>query len=410
MNFKSRLNEYNYPVISFILKFGIRDNTPEIEIRFIKILNVSIFFFILYSLGCIVLGIQQGDYFLAWFQFPCLLALSVAILLAYFQFHATSITLVLTILILAFSVQQYYYGGDAKLHMWLFLPIMGTCLAYPPRCSKLAFIMGSIALLTITGVEYLDIPQKVVSPMLDNSQGKANNIFALGLALFGVAFVSRSLLLSAEEALREQREISERLLNNILPVSIAQRLKNEEGTIADNFESCSVLFCDIVGFTELSEKLSATELVQMLNYLFTHFDDLCKKYKVEKIKTIGDAYMVVAGIPEPMDNHALVLCNFAQDMIQEVENIKKEKNYPIDIRVGIHSGPVVAGVIGKSKFSYDLWGDTVNTAARMESHGLAGRIQISDATRKIVEDQISCEARGNINVKGKGVMETYLIE
>jgi len=372
-------------------------------------LNVSIVLFIIYSLGCFVIGINSGDYYLAWFQIPCLMSLVIAILLTSKGFHTASITIVLSILIVAFSCQQFFYGGDAQLHIWLFVPIMGTCLAYPPRHSALAFIMGGIAIVALTSLEFLDVPAKVISPLLDSPIGKANNMFALGLAILGVAFVSRSLLLAAEAELRTQRELSEKLLNNTLPMPIAQRLKDSEETIADSFENCSVLFCDIVGFTKLSENFAATELVQMLNEMFTIFDELCEQFGVEKIKTIGDAYMVVAGIPKPVKNHALILTRFAQAMLEKEKIIQEHFNEAIEIRIGIHSGPVIAGVIGKSKFSYDLWGDTVNVAARMESHGVSSRIQISEATRELIGNDIACEARGSIEIKGKGKMNTFLI-
>lgn len=212
---------------------------------------------------------------------------------------------------------------------------------------------------------------------------------------------------SAQEALKVQQEQSEKLLLNILPKPIAERLKLEQSTIADSFEEVSVLFADIVGFTELSARMSPTELVKRLNVIFSHFDQLAEKYGVEKIKTIGDAYMVVGGLPTPRDDHAEAIAQMALGMQAKIAKLSAQTGEKLAIRIGINSGPVVAGVIGVSKFTYDLWGDTVNVAARMEVTGLGGCIQVTDVTYKLLKDKYVFEKRGVIPVKGKGDMITY---
>ena len=211
----------------------------------------------------------------------------------------------------------------------------------------------------------------------------------------------------AQEALKLQQEQSEKLLLNILPKPIAERLKAEESTIADSFAEVSVLFADIVGFTELSARMSPTELVKRLNVIFSHFDQLSENYGVEKIKTIGDAYMVVGGLPTPRDDHAGAIAQMALGMQAKIANLSVETGEKLAIRIGINSGPVVAGVIGVSKFTYDLWGDTVNVAARMEATGFAGSIQVTDVTYELLKDKYLFEKRGMIPVKGKGEMMTY---
>ncbi|MEG4488546.1 adenylate/guanylate cyclase domain-containing protein [Microcoleus sp. D2_18a_B4] len=211
----------------------------------------------------------------------------------------------------------------------------------------------------------------------------------------------------AQEALKVQQEQSEKLLLNILPKPIAERLKAEQSTIADSFAQVSVLFADIVGFTELSARMSPTELVKRLNVIFSHFDQLAEKYGVEKIKTIGDAYMVVGGLPTPTQDHAEAIAQMALGMQAKIAKLCAETGEKLAIRVGINSGPVVAGVIGVSKFTYDLWGDTVNVAARMEATGFAGRIQVTDVTYELLKDKYLFERRGVIPVKGKGNMMTY---
>lgn len=210
--------------------------------------------------------------------------------------------------------------------------------------------------------------------------------------------------------LEEERSESERLLLNILPEAIAQRLKSEPGVIADRFDSVSVLFSDIVGFTPLSESLSAVQLVEWLNEVYSVFDSLVQHHDVEKIRTIGDGYMVAAGVPFPRDDHATALTRLALDMRAHFETLPPVSGHRVSFRIGINSGPVVGGVIGTYKFQYDIWGDTVNTAARMESHGIPGRVHISAATYDLIKQDFTCEPRGVIEVKGKGEMETWFVE
>jgi class 3 adenylate cyclase len=209
--------------------------------------------------------------------------------------------------------------------------------------------------------------------------------------------------------LSAEKQTSERLLRNVLPGPIAERLKTGERMIVDRFEAVTVLFADIVGFTALSSRTSPEELVTMLNELFSTFDRLAEKHGIEKIKTIGDAYMVVAGIPEPIEDHAVKMAHMALDMLDAITAYATRTRTELTIRVGLHSGSVVAGVIGQKKFIYDLWGDTVNTASRMESAGLPGRIHVSEATYELLRDQFELESRGPIEIKGKGIMTTYLL-
>ncbi|MBD3561904.1 adenylate/guanylate cyclase domain-containing protein, partial [Planktothrix sp. FACHB-1355] len=213
----------------------------------------------------------------------------------------------------------------------------------------------------------------------------------------------------AEEAIRLEKEKSEQLLLNILPGAIADRLKEDRGYIADSFPEVTVLFADIVGFTDLSTRLSPTELVEMLNVIFSEFDRLAEKHGLEKIKTIGDAYMVVGGLPRPRTDHAEAIAEMALDMQAEIAQFNSSTDRSFSIRIGINSGPVIAGVIGIKKFIYDLWGDTVNTASRMESHGIPGCIQVTAATYEILQCKYLFEERGPIPIKGKGEMVTYFL-
>ncbi len=213
-----------------------------------------------------------------------------------------------------------------------------------------------------------------------------------------------------EFVLRLARKKAELLLLNILPQPIAERLKKDKGTIAENFEEVTVMFADLVNFTNFSTQTSPKELVELLNQIFSKFDRLAQHHGVEKIKTIGDAYMAVAGLPTPSPNHAQAIAQMALDMQEAITQFNTETNENFSLRIGINSGPVVAGVIGIRKFSYDLWGDTVNTASRMESHGIPGYIQVTAATYELLKDQYVFDKRGPIEIKGKGKMTTYILE
>ena len=215
--------------------------------------------------------------------------------------------------------------------------------------------------------------------------------------------------LQAEEALRHQQQQTQRLLLNILPEPIADRLKQETSTIAEDFAEVSVMFADIVGFTQMASSLSPIELIDLLNQVFSAFDRLSEKHDLEKIKTVGDAYMVVGGLPMRRADHAEAIAEMALDIQSAIAQFREETGKDFNIRIGINTGPVVAGVIGIKKFSYDLWGDTVNIASRMESHGIPGQIQVTAATYERLREQYLFKERGAIQVKGKGEMTTYFL-
>ena len=213
----------------------------------------------------------------------------------------------------------------------------------------------------------------------------------------------------ALSALRVEQAKAESLLLNILPRSIAEKLKDRSQTIADQFTSASILFADVVDFTPMAERLPPTEVVGILDHLFSHFDALAERYGLEKIKTIGDCYMVAAGVPTPRPDHARALALMALDMLDAMRTSDEVGHLGLEIRAGINSGPVVAGVIGRKRFLYDLWGDAVNTASRMETHGTPGRIQITRATYELLGDEFECVPRGPIAIKGKGEMEVWYL-
>jgi guanylate cyclase len=208
---------------------------------------------------------------------------------------------------------------------------------------------------------------------------------------------------------QDAQERADHLLLNILPRSIAEKLKDKPQTIADQFSAASILFADVADFTPTVEKLAPAQVVGLLDQLFSRFDTLTETYGLEKIKTIGDCYMAAAGIPTPRPDHARALADLALDMLDAMRADRDVARLGLQLRIGINSGPVVAGVIGRKRFLYDLWGDAVNIASRMESHGTPGRIQISEATYELVKGEFDCERRGPVAVKGKGEMETWYL-
>jgi class 3 adenylate cyclase len=214
----------------------------------------------------------------------------------------------------------------------------------------------------------------------------------------------------AEADLSIEHRKSEALLNNVMPTAIAARLKQGATSIAENFPDASVLFADLVGFTPLAQRLRPDQLLDLLDGLFSCFDELVDKYGLEKIKTVGDAYMVAAGIPVPRPDHAEAIANLALDMRAASISYSQSRGVPLHLRLGISSGAVVAGVIGKRRFLYDLWGDSVNTAARMEEQGRSDEIQVSEATEHLLRGKFVLKERGIVEIKGKGPMRTYWLE
>ncbi len=287
------------------------------------------------------------------------------------------------------------------------LLVMATGLFFPLKPRQTAIAAGAV-LLTYAGTM---IP--LVDPA-DWATATRQAFFVLTAAVVAVTashFSSRTLRSEflAQLALREEREITERLLTNVLPQSIVERLKRDRHALADGFPEATILFVDIVGFTRISSNLPPTEIVSLLNDVFSRFDDLADRYGLEKIKTIGDCYMVVGGLPTPREDHADAVADFAIEMLRVVEELRLPDGTSIAVRAGINTGPVVAGVIGHRKFIYDLWGDAVNVASRMESHGEPGAIQVTEATYEKLRHAFELHPRGVIAVKGKGEMATYFL-
>ena len=314
-------------------------------------------------------------------------------------------------ILLAPNLSMILLGGfitSTGVGVWGILAPMGA-LVFGGVGSGIRWYVGFLAVFLGSGVAGEVLGNISPLPAWFTTTMLALNIAVGGTMVFTLLALFAKQRQDALRALQVAQDRAETLLLNVLPRSIADRLKADSQTIADQFSSASILFADVVDFTPFSERLAAAEVVGVLDHLFSHFDTLADRYGLEKIKTIGDCYMVAAGVPLPRPDHAQAITRMALDMVEAMRTSDDVGHLGLEIRVGINSGPVVAGVIGRKRFLYDLWGDAVNTASRMESQGTSGRIQITRSTYEIIADEFECEPRGTISVKGKGEMEVWYV-
>lgn len=292
--------------------------------------------------------------------------------------------------------------------LWSLLSPLGAMLFDEPR-RALRWLAAYLCLAVVSG--YFEFHPLIISSLSPSTITvffilNIGTVSAIAIFLLAYFVGEKNRLFTL---LRGEQAKSENLLLNILPKEIAAILKNESRTIADHYTEASILFADMVGFTPLSAKLAPVEMVELLNEAFSYFDSLVDKYVVEKIRTIGDSYMVASGVPRRRADHAQALVYMALDMRDFINTHHFRNGQQVSFRIGLSSGPVIGGVIGKRKFVYDVWGDAVNVASRMESHGLGGTVQITRATYELIKDEFVCEPRGTLDVKGKGEMEVWLV-
>jgi guanylate cyclase len=325
----------------------------------------------------------------------------------YLFFRTSQLVLILILPFLLMMALGGYISSSAVI-VWSYLAPLGSLLFAEHRQSprwQLAFL----GLVVLSG-----FLQPYVHRSNNLSEGLVIAFFVLNLgAVSAITFVLLQYFVRQKELayrlLHIEQDRSESLLLNVLPREIAARLKDGERTIADHHPSVSILFADMASFTPLTNELTPGEMVELLNNIYSHFDSLIEKFGAEKIRVIGDNYMIAAGLPRPRADHAQTLARLALEMNAYVDTLPPIGARRLAFRFGINSGPVVAGVIGHKKFAYDVWGDTVNTASRMESQGEPGKIQITQATYELVKDEFACEPHGAVIVKGKGEMETWFL-
>lgn len=317
---------------------------------------------------------------------------------------------VLTYVLVTF-VATLVFGGlldSSAPYIWALLAPLAALVVHGPRQSK-PWLGLYLALLVAATLLEPWLPAGNVIPA-----GQIVPLFVLNLGVVSVViYLAFSYFVSqrnqAYALLAQERERSENLLLNVLPAEVAAELKQDRRTIARHYDSASVLFADLVGFSGLSAALSPAAMVDILNEVFTHFDMLVDRHGLAKIRTIGDNYMVAAGVPRPRPDHAQALADMALEMRDYLHSRPDDGGRPLVFRIGMNSGPLVAGVIGRRTYQYDLWGPTVNIASRMESHGAPGEVQISAATYELIKDEFVCDPRGPIQVKGLGELQTWFV-
>ena len=315
-------------------------------------------------------------------------------------FRFSQLTLILLLPFFLMIALGGFINGSAVI-LWSLISPMGAMLFDEPRHAPRWFLAFA-GLVVLSG-----FLQPYVR--LTNNLSPTSVIFFFAMNLIAVSSLVFMMVFYFVGQKNIFQQKSETLLLNILPKEIAAILKNESRTIADHYNEASVLFADMVGFTPLSAELPPVEMVELLNEVFSLFDSLLDKYDVEKIRTIGDSYMVASGVPRGRPDHAQALVRMALEMRDTVSTNTFRNGHRLSFRIGINSGSMIAGVIGRRKFVYDVWGDAVNVASRMESHGLGGAVQITQATYELIKDEFVCEPRGTVNVKGKGEMEAWLV-
>lgn len=326
-----------------------------------------------------------------------------------------------------------YAGGIYNLTLWITFAMTMAWMFSAQSAVHFYLLAGATTAIAIFGVRqnalsifsiglglgcfiYADLVFTEPAPFLELEPAFLGIFYAISipvamLFIFVMVFWGFRQANIAEDALQREYEYSERLLENMLPSPIAAQLKRNPGqTIADSHEEVTILFADIVGFTPRASQQKPDELVKFLNQLFTRFDDLANHHGLEKIKTLGDAFMVAGGMPEPQPDHAERVAQMALDMVDETERFSAEMGEKVELRIGIHSGPVVAGVIGTRKPFYDVWGDTVNTAARLETFGTNGKIQVTADTKARLQKAFTFTERGQVDIKGKGPLDLYYLE
>ncbi len=396
-------------------QIGIQEGMSTSEKRYIKTTNGLVVFVTLLlwlQFPFIIELLPVTKYVLINFLSWIFLIVLIPLLNYFQQYIAARITYSLFTLFTIFMT-ALQLGPETANHLFMAAAILGFFLIFPKSQIRYMVIMIILAVLGFVMLEWfynlngggiLDLPDEFIFI------AKISSMSAFIFIILAITAYHYNLVNHAETNLEIEHQRSENLLLNILPDHIAQRLKTSNAQIADQVDDAAVLFADIVGFTELSERVHHTQLVFILDKLFTKFDDIVDKYKLEKIKMIGDAYMIGSGLNINDTKHHVKMASCALDMVKSIEQHNILDAPGLGVRIGIHCGPVVAGVICKQKFAYDLWGDTVNTASRMESHGLKNEIQVSIDFYNKTKDLFLYEERGKVLVKGKGEMELYLLK
>jgi guanylate cyclase len=325
-----------------------------------------------------------------------------------FQFYRFSQLLLILLLPFFLMLSLGGFVNSSAVILWSFLCPLGA-LVFSSLRGAIWWFLAYVTLVVVSG-----LLQPYVRPENNLSPTVIILFFVMNIvAISAIAFVLLYYFIKQKDSfyarLLVEQDKSERLLLNILPREIAEILKVENRVVADRFNSASIMFADLVGFTALTAEMAPEEMVVLINEIYSRFDDLVDRYGLEKIRTICDNYMVVSGVPKPRSDHAQALAEMALEMCDFLDGFTTNNGQPIQFRIGINSGSLIAGVVGRKKFQYDVWGEAVNVASRMESQGVPGKIQIAPATFVLLKDEFLCESRGMIDVKGVGPMTTWFL-
>lgn len=394
-------------------RIGIRDTLSPVEARYVRALNgvVPIVTALLWlQLPFVVALLPETRFILASFLLWPVLWLLVPLLNHLGRYTAARLFFSFSSLLLI-AVNAVQLGPATENHLFMISVFLSGFIIYPPREIRLIALFVVLAAGALVGLEVfyqahgglVDFPPEFVQIT------RWSSMSALVLIVLAITVYHYRVVTQAEENLQLEHQRSEALLLNILPATVAARLKQGGGSIADRIEHASVLFADLIGFTELADRVPHERVVEILNTLFSEFDRKCVEHGLEKIKTIGDSYMAAGGVPSHTPGHHAAAADFALDILAYIRSGPIPEAPELGVRIGIHCGPVVAGVICEKKFAYDIWSDTVNMASRMESHGVPNRIHVSAAFRACIGDAFHVESRGPQQIKGKGVSETYLL-
>ena len=398
-------------LISWFIESGVTPHTLESESRYIRFLNATLFIFGQAQIPILSLLLMLGMYKPILVNLLALSLFVIGFILNRRGRHLLAKIVIISVMIINTAYFTSLIGSSAPTHMWLIPVAVLGLLVFKPAEWLWASVSVSLSMACFLVFEYALIDlTPVIRPFSDPEQelvaAQSSTLSAIGLTLVLIGMMHRRFVQS-EKNLSLEKAQSDRLLRAILPDDIATELRQTGSTPAIRHEDVSILFADIVGFTPLAASMPAEEVVALLAQVFKRFDHLIMECKVEKIKTIGDAYMVAGGVPKSSSDHAERLAQCACGMLAIMKDFSVESGHHLRIRIGLHRGPAVAGVIGTTKFTYDLWGETVNLASRLESSGEPGRIHVSDQFREGLEHILEFEERGEINLKGVGPTRTH---
>jgi class 3 adenylate cyclase len=397
--------------VDWFVDSGVGAETPKSDARYIRFLNATLLLFGLGQFPILSLLFILGLQFQIIVNLIALSLCAVGYALNRSGYHLSAKVLVIGVVTANTAYFALIMGSNAPAHLWLVPAAVLGVLAFKPSEWTYALSLISFAMISFVLFEFAHHRlEPVVNPFSDpldvlrSAQG--STVFAMGLTLVLIGMMHRRFA-GSEAALSKEKAQSDRLLRAILPDEIADELRTTGATQALRHEDVSLLFADIVGFTPLAASMPAEDVVALLATIFERFDQLIAECGVEKIKTIGDAYMVAGGVPQPTADHAARLARCALGMLEIMDQFSTESGHNLQIRIGLHRGPVVAGVIGTTKFAYDLWGETVNLASRLESTGEAGRVHVSADFRSASEATMKFEPRGEVAIKGMGSLSTH---